>query len=304
MLNFEPKHPATSHPLDLEAAAVAHDQFNRWYLDPITGRGYPEAVRGTGSGNATRCSTATWRMIAAPLDFLGVNYYCREVVHSPLLPPLDPPTRPPERTGMGWEVYPAGLTEVLEFVASRTGDLPLYVTENGAAYPLGDDRPARDPERVSYLHRHLEAAAVAMEQGVPLRGYFVWSLLDNFEWALGYAHRFGIVHVDFDTLERTVRDSGTFWSIGRAERRPPRGASGFVVAVDRQARLRVEEVQPGDVDDQFDRLAIRRGGPWVQPGEELRMPASRCSITSSVVVTDVVRQLLRVLGHDGQALAP
>ena len=112
---------------------------------------------------------------------------------------------------MGWEVYPAGLTEVLGFVASRTGDLPLYVTENGAAYALGDD-PARDPERVSYLHRHLEAVAVAMEQGVPLRGYFVWSLLDNFEWALGYAHRFGIVHVDFDTLERTVRDSGTFWS--------------------------------------------------------------------------------------------
>jgi beta-glucosidase len=150
-------------------------------------------------------------MIAAPLDFLGVNYYCRDVVHSPLLPPLDPPVAPPERTGMGWEVYPAGLTEVLGFVASRTGDLPLYVTENGAAYPIDDD-PTRDPERVSYLRRHLQAAAIAMEDGVPLRGYFVWSLLDNFEWALGYAHRFGIVHVDFDTLDRKVRDSAMFWS--------------------------------------------------------------------------------------------
>ena len=149
--------------------------------------------------------------IAAPIDFLGVNYYCRDIVRSPLLPPLDPPAEPPERTGMGWEVYPAGLTEVLEFVASRTGDLPLYVTESGAAYPLDDVDPTRDPERVSFLHRHLEAAATAMEHGVPLRGYFAWSLLDNFEWAHGYAYRFGIVHVDFDTLERRVRDSGRFW---------------------------------------------------------------------------------------------
>ncbi len=150
--------------------------------------------------------------ISAPLDFLGVNYYCREIVRSPLLPPLEPPTDPPERTGMGWEVYPAGLTEVLEFVASRTGDLPLYVTESGAAYPLDELDPTLDPERVSFLRRHLEAASTAMERGVPLRGYFVWSLLDNFEWAHGYAYRFGIIHVDFDTLERRVRDSATFWS--------------------------------------------------------------------------------------------
>jgi beta-glucosidase len=113
---------------------------------------------------------------------------------------------------MGWEVYPAGLTEVLEFAASRTGDLPLYVTENGAAYPLDERDPSRDPERVAYLHRHLEAALAAIEHGVPLRGYFVWSLLDNFEWAQGYAPRFGIVHVDYETLERRVRDSGRFWA--------------------------------------------------------------------------------------------
>jgi beta-glucosidase len=141
-----------------------------------------------------------------------VNYYCREIVRSPLLSPLQPPTDPPERTGMGWEVYPAGLTEVLEFVASRTGDLPLYVTESGAAYPLDELDPTLDPERVSFLRRHLEAASTAMQRGVPLRGYFVWSLLDNFEWAHGYAYRFGIIHVDFDTLERRVRDSATFWS--------------------------------------------------------------------------------------------
>ncbi len=141
-----------------------------------------------------------------------MNYYSREIVRSPLLPPLEPPADPPERTGMGWEVYPSGLTEVLEFVASRTGDLPLYVTESGAAYPLDEIDPTLDPERVSFLRRHLEAASTAVERGIPLRGYFVWSLLDNFEWTHGYAHRFGIIHVDFDTLERRARDSATFWS--------------------------------------------------------------------------------------------
>jgi beta-glucosidase len=149
-------------------------------------------------------------LIAAPIDFIGVNYYSRDVVRSPLLPPLAEPPGGREHTGMGWEVYPAGLTEVLEFVASRTGDLPLYVTENGAAYEVNAADPTRDPDRVDFLRRHLEAALVAMEQGVPLRGYFVWSLLDNFEWAHGYAQRFGIVHVDFETLERRVRDSGRF----------------------------------------------------------------------------------------------
>ena len=212
VLNFEPKHAATPHPLDQEAAVVKHDQFNRWYLDPITGHGYPEEGARAWGWRRDEVLEGDMDAISEPLDFLGVNYYCPEIVRSPLLPPLDPPADPPERTGMGWEVYPAGLTEVLEFVASRTGDLPLYVTESGAAYPLDDLDPTLDPERVSFLRRHLEAASTAMEHGVPLRGYFVWSLLDNFEWAHGYAHRFGIIHVDFDTLERRVRDSATFWS--------------------------------------------------------------------------------------------
>ena len=212
VLNFEPKHAATPHPLDQEAAAVKHDQLNRWYLDPITGHGYPEEGARAWGWRREEVLDGDMEAISAPLDFLGVNYYSREIVRSPLLPPLEPPADPPERTGMGWEVYPAGLTEVLEFVASRTGDLPLYVTESGAAYPLDELDPTLDPERVSFLRRHLEAASTAMRRGVPLRGYFVWSLLDNFEWAHGYAHRFGIIHVDFDTLERRVRDSATFWS--------------------------------------------------------------------------------------------
>jgi beta-glucosidase len=209
VLNFHPEQPASPHMLDQEAAMLAHERVNRWFLDPVTGRGYPEgAVRAWG-WRREEVLEGDMDLIATPIDFLGVNYYCRHFVRSPLLPSLDGAGPEPERTEMGWEVYPAGLTEVLEFVASRTDGLALYVTENGAAYPLGQD-PTRDPARVSFLHRHFHAARLAVELGVPLRGYFVWSLLDNFEWAHGYGYRFGIVHVDFDTLERRIRDSGRF----------------------------------------------------------------------------------------------
>jgi beta-glucosidase len=208
VLNFHPAHPASRHMLDLEAATLAHDQVNRWFLDPLVGRGYPENAVHAWSWRREEVLDGDLTLIAAPLDFVGVNYYCRHIVRSPLLP-ARPAGRHEEQTEMGWEVYPAGLIEVLQFVASRTGDLPLYVTENGAAYPLDGD-PTKDPERVSFLHRHFDAAGEALELGVPLKGYFVWSLLDNFEWAHGYRHRFGIVHVDFETLERRVRDSGRF----------------------------------------------------------------------------------------------
>jgi beta-glucosidase len=222
VLNLEPTPPATGHPLDLEAAAVRHDQVNRWFLDPLTAHGYPDAGARAWGWDRAEVLAGDMELIAAPLDFMGVNYYSRNPVRSPLLPALPPPTHPPERTGMGWAVYPEGLTEVLELVASRTGDLPLYVTENGAAYPLDPTDPTRDPERVSYLARHLAAVLVALDRGVPVRGYFAWSLLDNFEWAFGFAHRFGIVHVDFETLERRVRDSGRLMAaVARTGEIPP-----------------------------------------------------------------------------------
>jgi beta-glucosidase len=236
VLNFEPKHPATTDMLDLEAAIVAHDQANRWFLDPITGRGYPEDGARAWDWDQGEVLPGDMQLIAAPIDFLGVNYYSHEIVRSPLLPRLEAPATPePERTGMGWLVHPAGLTEVLRFVASRTGDLPLYVTENGAAYPLDEADPTRDPERVAYLERHVDAVRCALDLGLPVRGYFVWSLLDNFEWAHGYTHRFGIVHVDYETMERQVRDSGRFWSSLARSVRPTgesdqAGADGVVHA--------------------------------------------------------------------------
>ncbi len=221
VLNLGPMQPASSHPLDLEAASAEHDWLNRWYLDPLVGRPYPELPRWAAGASRAEIRNGDMELIAAPLDFLGVNYYSRNWVRSPLLPPLQPTGEPAERTGMGWEVYPAGLAQTLELVASRTGTLPLYITENGAAYPVDDAEPARDPARVSYLRRHLDAALDAVERGVPLRGYFVWSLLDNFEWAHGYGPRFGIVHVDYGTLERRVRDSARFMAaVARSGRLP------------------------------------------------------------------------------------
>jgi beta-glucosidase len=219
-LNLEPRHPATHHTLDIEAAIVAHDQVNRWFLDPVAGRGYPEDGARAWGWRREEILDGDMELISTPIDFVGVNYYSRRLVRSPLLPAVEQ-APDPERTGMGWEVFPAGLAEVLEFTTSRTGDLPLYVTENGAAYPPDGDDPTRDPQRVIFFRRHLEAALTAIERGVPLRGYFAWSLLDNFEWAHGYTPRFGLVHVDYDTLERKVRDSGRFLGSVARDGLPP-----------------------------------------------------------------------------------
>jgi beta-glucosidase len=225
VLNLEPQHPASPHMLDLEAAAIAHAQVNRWFLDPIVGRGYPEDGARAWGWRRREILDGDDEIVSTPIDFVGVNYYSRSLVRSPLLGPVSSsPER--ERTGMGWEVYPQGLVEALEFVASRTGDLPIFVTENGAAYPVDERDPTTDHERVRFLHRHLHAALTAVDRGVPLRGYFVWSLLDNFEWAHGYKQRFGIVHVDYRTLERRLRDSGRFWAAVARDGLPPLGLDG------------------------------------------------------------------------------
>ena len=155
--------------------------------------------------------------IAAPLDFLGVNYYTRDVARSSVVPEAENAPRTvfpnPERTEMGWEVYPEGLYELLGRLHFGYHFPALYVTENGAAYPdqIGPDGRVDDPSRVAYLKAHFTEAAKAIVAGVPLRGYFVWSLMDNFEWAHGYSKRFGLVYVDYPTQRRILKTSAHWY---------------------------------------------------------------------------------------------
>jgi beta-glucosidase len=147
--------------------------------------------------------------MAAPCDFLGVNNYFRFVVSATDNGPRMEHDPDAQQTDMGWEVYPDGLHRLLVRVARDYGPAAIYVTENGAAFGdvRGHDGRVRDPERTAYLASHIGAVARAVKDGAPVKGYFVWSLLDNFEWAHGYSKRFGIVYVDYPTLERVPKDS-------------------------------------------------------------------------------------------------
>jgi beta-glucosidase len=156
-------------------------------------------------------------VIAAPLDFLGVNYYTRAVVrYDPDFPIIQANAVQPEGSEYSqmWEIYPPGIYELLMRVWNDYHPKEIFITENGICVPDGVDfdGKVRDERRIRYLRDHIAQAGRALADGVPLRGYLVWSLLDNFEWQLGYQMRFGIVHVDFDTLKRTVKDSGRWYA--------------------------------------------------------------------------------------------
>jgi beta-glucosidase len=219
VVNLEPKDPASDDPADLAATARADAYMNRQYLDPALLGTYPPELREIFGAAWREWPEEDMRLIRQPLDFLGINYYTRSVVrHDAASPPVfAAPVRQPESvyTEMGWEVHPASLTRVLRWVRERYGDLPLYITENGAAFadpPPGADGRVEDSLRVRYLHEHLLAVRAAVEAGVDVRGYFAWSLLDNFEWSYGYSKRFGIVHVDFATQRRTPKASARYYA--------------------------------------------------------------------------------------------
>ena len=206
VLNFAPVYGE-----DEEAVKRADAYHNRFFLDPVLGRGYPESP--FVNPPPMPIQEGDLEIIARPLDFLGVNYYSRArvapgegVYPVRYLPPEG------EVTDMGWEVYPEGLYDLLKRL-SRETSLPLYITENGAAYPdrWQGEEVVEDPKRVAYLKSHLEAAFKAKAEGVDLRGYFVWSLLDNFEWAFGYTKRFGIIYVDYATQRRIPKRSAHWY---------------------------------------------------------------------------------------------
>ncbi len=204
-LNFEAVRPASESGADAAAAARYGALLNEWFLGAICGRGYPqEALEGL-APHLPRGWQEDMPAIAARPDWIGVNYYTRALIAADPgapWPALRRVAGPLEKTAMGWEIFPEGMTEVLLMVHAAFGG-PVVVTENGMA----SDEGREDPRRIAYLDAHLAAARRALEAGADLRGHFVWSLLDNLEWAFGFAKRFGLVQVDFDTLQRTPRAS-------------------------------------------------------------------------------------------------
>jgi beta-glucosidase len=219
VVNLEPKYPASVDAADRDATRRADAYMNRQYLDPLLLGRYPEELREIFGEAWPEWPADDFALIRQPIDFLGVNYYTRNVTRfDPAAWPLRAgPVRQKRATytETGWEVFPRGLTDTLVMVKERYGNVPIYVTENGAAFfdpPVAEGDHLADPLRVDYLRKHITAVHAALAAGVDVRGYFVWSLLDNFEWALGYAKRFGLVHVDFETQTRTPKDSAHFYS--------------------------------------------------------------------------------------------
>jgi len=215
VLNLYPAYPASDAPEDAAAAHRFDGFFNRWYLEPLLLGRYPSDLWTAYGAAAPTVEDGDLGVIAQPLGFLGVNYYSRFVVAADpgpegltLAPPADA-----ERTEMGWEVYPQGLTDLLVRLERDYPLQPVYITENGAAYrdELVDGH-VDDPARIRFLELHFEALRQAIALGVDVRGYFAWSLMDNFEWAHGYGKRFGLVHVDFDTLVRTPKRSALWYA--------------------------------------------------------------------------------------------
>jgi beta-glucosidase len=216
-LNLTPADPASPKPNDLEAAARFDGFLNRWYLDPLFRGHYPADMLELYGPHAPEIRPGDMQRIQAPIDFLGINYYSREVVAEGMSNPYirtEKQTPEGEYTAYGWEVYPQGLYNMLKRVYRDYNPPAIYVTENGAAYDdeLTPDGQVHDERRSAYLKAHFEAAARALEEGVPLKGYFVWSLLDNFEWAEGYSRRFGITYVDYTTQRRIIKDSGRYFA--------------------------------------------------------------------------------------------
>jgi beta-glucosidase len=208
--------PATESDLDRQAAAAWSAARDAWFLDPLFGRGYPKlGLQAHGAAGHLRGLE-----LADPppgdLDYLGLNYYRRDPVSARSERPFDwtVEARPDtEQTQMGWEVAPDGLRDVLLELHREYAPREIVITENGAAYPdeVEPDGRVRDDRRVDYLARHIAAAGEALAAGVPLTGYHVWSLLDNYEWSLGYTRRFGLVHVDFESQRRTLKASAEWY---------------------------------------------------------------------------------------------
>lgn len=219
VVNVEPKYPASDSAADIAATARADAYMNRQYLDPALKGQYPAEMAEIFGEAWPDWSESDLADIAQPIDFVGINYYTRNVVRDdPNAWPLKASMveqKQATHTTTGWEVHAPALTRLLSDFKRDYGDIPVFITENGAAFydpPTVGSAGIQDPLRVEYLRSHLSAIADAIEAGVNVRGYMLWSLFDNLEWSLGFSKRFGMVHVDFATQQRTPKDSAKLYS--------------------------------------------------------------------------------------------
>jgi beta-glucosidase len=216
-LSLAPVHPAEDTEDDRGAARRFDGVFNRMFLDPVFKGSYPEDIGQLLEVIMPKPEPGDMERISAPIDFLGVNYYTRHVMkHDPDMFPLqasDVQPKGSEYSGM-WEIYKPGMYELLTRLKADYGPEKILITENGIPVPDGKDfdGKVRDYRRIRYVRDNLEETHRAMDEGVPVQGYFHWSMTDNFEWAYGYTMRFGVVHVDYETQERTIKESGHWYS--------------------------------------------------------------------------------------------
>jgi beta-glucosidase len=248
-----PHTPATDAEADHAAAYASDGYVNRWFLDPVHGRGYPEDMRAEwerAAGPLDFVADGDLATIAAGSDFIGVNYYTRRIVSAAAVTDdgpwpwrVEPGRSGVPRTDLGWEIVPHDLTALLLRLNRDYPGVPQLITENGAVFGdgPGSDGAVHDQRRIDFLHDHLAAVHRAIEAGAPVEGYYHWSFIDNFEWAMGYRPRFGLVHLDRATQRRTVKDSGHWYARAAAAGGVPPLSAGPEGSADNE--------RPADNDD-------------------------------------------------------
>ena len=211
VLNFTPVEPADESDAAARETKLMDEVYNRWYIDPLMGRGYPDGPTERYEWDKSEVLDGDLDIISAPIDLLGVNYYFRELISADGVAPL--PEGTPQNT-MGWELHPKSLGRLLRWLNEEYSLPSILITENGCPMPdtQRDGTQIVDDDRLNYVRDHLIEARSAIDDGVPLEGYLVWSLFDNFEWAWGYGPTFGIVEVDYDTLERRPKKSADWYA--------------------------------------------------------------------------------------------
>jgi beta-glucosidase len=222
VLNLSPCDAASDKASDRAAAARADASLFRWYLEPVLLGQYPALLQQLPAEERPLIREIDLKIISHPIDYIGINYYSRLLIKDVENASFEIVEPSGDLTDMGWEVVPDAFADLLISLSQQYALPPIYITENGAAYPdrLVDGQ-VQDPKRLEYFERHLHALDAAMREGVRVDGYFCWSLMDNFEWAEGYTRRFGLYYVDYATQERVLKSSGRAWRDFLVQRREP-----------------------------------------------------------------------------------